>query len=194
MLAPALLLAALAGGATPTSAPSGGRTASWDSYRLILSRNIFARDRQAASFPSRFPREFAPRTGDQNLVLRGTVLQGPDRLAFFEDVRTEDCTEAAVGQAIGGGTLTWVGLDSVEYRAAAGPVRQIQIGEDLSGQPAASVASSQPSSGPADAVAATTSRPSFGPGFFTATSRPGFGPADRNPSDFSGRGRRGRSN
>jgi len=125
----ALLLAA---GAAVAVTPPGGRTASWDDYRLILTRNIFARDRSAPSRDHAAVTPPAPRSTDHQLVLTGVGVRGDVRAAFFEDSRTGETQQAAVGGTLDGGTLVSVSLDSVEYRCD-GVTRRISVGESLAG-------------------------------------------------------------
>jgi len=150
-----LVFASVAAGATPTSGPAVARNTSWDSYQIILTRNIFSRDRSTGRTAYSRP---APRSGRHYMVLTGVAMQGPDRVAFFEDNQTGEATVTWVGQALGNGTVVSVSLDSVEYRSGD-LTRTIMVGESLSG-PTDSLGSASAASGPADG----TSEADAGPG------------------------------
>ncbi len=127
-----MLLAALATGATTTSAPSASRGGSWEDYRAILERNIFARDRTA---PSREPGDLNRPSAagvEQSLVLTGVAVRGGVPLAFFEDGRTGETAKVALGQDLHRGKIISISLDSVEYRSGD-TTRKIFLGENLTG-------------------------------------------------------------
>lgn len=180
LLLPAGLVVFLAAGATPTGAPASRPSGSWDSYRLVVTRNIFARDRSARS---RVRPVFSQPTttygsGQQELVLFGVVVQDGLRLGLFEDTQTHQTVRVPAGQVVGRGTVVSVSLDGVEYRSG-GATRNIAIGESLSGLPAAPRASA-PTSLPAGSA---TSGTATGPGE----------PADKGASDILERMRQRRA-
>ncbi|MGA2266446.1 MAG: hypothetical protein ABSH10_08470 [Phycisphaerae bacterium] len=130
----ALLGAAMVMGAAPTSAPTTSPKTSWEAYRLILDRNIFARDRAAPSQEEGDAnRSGPPHGGEGSLILTGMATWGNVRLAFFEDSQTGETLKAVGGQALSRGTVISISLDSVEYRSG-GTMRRIFIGENLIGQ------------------------------------------------------------
>ena len=153
MLLTALALAALAlaaGPSTPASRPASAAAPSWDSYRIIVTRNIFQRDRSSSSRRGGSTSRPAARDFEHSVVLTGVALQDAARVAFFEDVRTGETTLACVGQTLGAGTIASISLDSVEYQSGTSS-RKIAIGENLAGAvatPSSSPAASQPASGP----------------------------------------------
>lgn len=156
-----LLLMALAGsGATPASQSTGVTKTSWEDYRLILSRNIFSRNRTAPRRESRngFSRPVRPAV-ESFLVLRGVGMQENLRIAFVEDTRSGQSYRVATGKSLGGGLIQSISLDGVEY-VLNGASRQINIGESLTGVPAGSAStSSQPSTLSADPTATSQAAP-----------------------------------
>ncbi|MFB3894070.1 MAG: hypothetical protein ACE15C_18840 [Phycisphaerae bacterium] len=137
-------------------------------YDLILTRNIFSRDRRPpqpprppmgpVSPPMRMP---APST----MLLTGVGVQDEVRIAFFEDTRTNESFWATPGQMLDGGTIMSISLDSIDYKYA-GSVHRVSVGEKLpsystsyyappptsmpasaESQPAATEPSSQPAGG-----------------------------------------------
>ena len=153
-----LLLAAGAVAVTPSTGPADDQNASWDSYRIILTRNIFVRDRSRPSQPRSTSTRPVPRSSEQTMVLAGVVLQGPFRVAFFEDTRTGETVRACEGQELGDGTLVSISLDGVEYRSGD-VTRKIVVGESVT-RLAASPDSSSASSLPAPGTSEAASRPS----------------------------------
>jgi hypothetical protein len=164
----ALLLMTLSGsGATPASQSTGLIKASWDDYRLILSRNIFSRNRTAPGREPRggFARTQRPPQPEGFLILRGVGMQDNLRIAFLEDSRSGQSYRVAAGKALGGGVIQSVSLDGVDF-VMNGVTRNITVGETLTGVPAGSVAtSSQPASSSAGLTAAASQAapPSSGP-------------------------------
>ena len=141
-------------------APAGPRPRSTSDYKLLVTRNIFARDRSTPSSSSP-PTSFSPPTSsgatptdEDCLVLKGTAGQGDRWLASFEDTRSSDTTIwVAPGQPIGPGKVVAVSIDGVQYRNGR-TARTVRIGENLAGgvvelpSSAAASASSQPTSEP----------------------------------------------
>jgi hypothetical protein len=130
----ALLIAAVIGLASAASAATD-KADSWDTFRVLVERNMFLRDR-------RLPRP--PRSGgapppadspDRRLVLTGTALCGSEFVAFFEDIRTGKTLRARVGGAVGTGKLKAVALNGVEYETG-GKATKIEIGWSLLGEAA----------------------------------------------------------
>lgn len=168
-----ILILAMAAGAcaaetaSPTSMPASN-LASWDSYKLLLTRNIFLRDRTAYQ-PGERRMEPATR-GDSPIVLTGTIVQGNDRTAFFEDTGSGRTLRVFEGQNVANAKLTSISIDRVEL-SSGGAMRAIQVGQTLAGAnyeastapPAASTAaSSQPSSSASGQPQPTQAQPSSG--------------------------------
>ena len=116
----------------PAKAATPGNTKpTWDDYRIILDRNIFARDRSA---PSATHRSIAPSTPpvEESIVLTGVAVRGDARVAFFENTRTGETVRAVPGGVLAGGSVSAISLDSVDYRAGEA-TRTISVGQNLAG-------------------------------------------------------------
>jgi len=143
----------------PSSAPAGTRSVSFDDYRIIVTRNIFARNRYMPTQGAPVSRPTVSQERENSLVLTGVAAQGKVREAFFEDNRSGETLRVPVGSAFSAGTIVSVSFDGVVYRTG-GVTRKITVGESLAGVPAGLYvpgASSQP-------VAAAASEPAGGPG------------------------------
>jgi hypothetical protein len=151
------LVAAGMSAATPATKPAPSENkVTWDSYRLIVTRNIFSRDRRAPTrerTPTYTPSAPRPQPTGPNLVLTGVVVQETQCIAFFEDSASGDTTGAVAGQALAKGRVRSVCLDGVEYESG-GVCRKIAIGQSLDGQ---SVSFDRTPTASAPAGTATTS-------------------------------------
>lgn len=152
------------GGSFATSQPAGITGDSFESYQVISSQNIFVKDRRPRPTFTPSNNGFIPRPAPYSVVLTGIgLLEGDDpqesqTVAFFEDSRTGGTTRATIGQALDGGKIVAISLDSVEYEKN-GTRRRITVGRDLAGavnvvsasgsmtRPA-DTASTQPTTGP----------------------------------------------
>ena len=102
-----LAAAAVAGGQGAAVRPAEDANASWDSYRVLMTRNIFMQDRSRPPAPTAAPSRstyYAPpppaAPGAQRaLALTGIAQSGPKRVAFLEDTRTGDIVRAFPGDA-----------------------------------------------------------------------------------------------
>ena len=149
MLLTIVVAATIAGGARTTSTARPAATALPGNYSLIINRNIFLRNR--SSRPPRPDYNRPPADGSSELILAGVAVQGPERIAFFENSGTGETARLTVGQDFGGGTITAVRLDGVDLTVGK-TVRTIAVGETLSGrriEPAAPTAASSPTASPA---------------------------------------------
>lgn len=153
--AAALCLAALspAAPAASAAAPAAATTPvqpSFDRYQVLLSNNIFVRDRQRWE-RFRPGHSGPPLTPEEATALRGVVRQGEGAKAvyfvFLEDVRTQQTTKMRVGDPVCAGMLANPTLDSVDY-LKNGVAKRIEVGENLTGKEAAAPAPAQP--GPED--------------------------------------------
>ncbi len=133
----------------------------WDSYRVIVVRNMFSRNRSAPR--PRVPQFIAPPPPPPpEIRLAGVMLQGKWRQAFFESSAGGAWT-LGVGQQIKGRTLTDITVDGVELNYM-GATSRIAVDQTLTGQ-----APRQPLT--SSSAAATTS------GSGTADSRPSTQPS-----------------
>lgn len=169
LLLTAGVVAAVVAAAAPLAAtpPVDGRKATWDRYSLIVSRNIFSRDRRGPSrerpaFTSRT--DYSPRP-ERPVVLTGIAFQEGQYLAFFEDPRAAQPVWATVGQAVFGGWVKSISLDSVVFQSGSS-TRTIAIGQSLEGEAVMLGATAVF----AEPTTTTSSAPATGPG---AASGPG---------------------
>jgi len=133
--AAAILGAAALAATSAGPPPQAGRNTPWDAYSLLLTRNIFSRNRTVytprAWRPTSRPVDTRPAPA---MVLTGTAVQERGRIAFFEDPMTGETLWAVPGQAVGGGTLVAVSESSVEYRSW-GARRTLLLGDSITGAP-----------------------------------------------------------
>jgi len=161
--AAALWLAAIspaAPAAAPSAAPDQAKAPAqetFDKYRILLTNNIFVRDR--ARYAPREPGPIGPPlTPEEATALRGVVRQGEGANAayfvFLEDVRTQETTKMRVGDPVCAGKFVNPTLDSVEY-LKNGVTKRIEIGENLTGAravtPAPQAAQPDAANGPGSA-------------------------------------------
>jgi hypothetical protein len=134
--------------AAPAARPATKTPAqeSFDRYQVLLSNNIFVRDR-ARWNPRGRAAAGSPLTPEEATALRGVVRQGEGANAtyyvFLEDVRTQETTKMRVGAPVCAGKLVNPTLDSVDY-LKNGVAKRIQVGQNLTGKQAATPAPAQP--------------------------------------------------
>jgi hypothetical protein len=105
-------------------------------FAIFQTRNVFAHGKGGASAAG-------PAGPEAGFILRG-VVQAEDRLiAFVEDKAGNRVIEVTSGQAIARGKVVAVNLDGFEYQGVGG-VKQIKVGQDLSGQIAPPTPTSKP--------------------------------------------------
>jgi hypothetical protein len=153
-------------------APASPKPRATSDYKLLVTRNIFARDRSVPyqgpvgpSWPTT-PETRPDRTpSDEDcLVLSGTAGQGDRWLASFEDTRSRDMTLwVAPGQSIGPGKVVAITFDGVQYRNGA-TVRIVHIGENLAGGAPVESSAAGISSSAASSTASSQPAPSAGGG------------------------------
>ncbi len=187
----ALIAAAAYGAAAKTSAtrPAAERVSTWDDYQIIVSRNMFSKDRArwrpSSYVPSSRPAVSSyvsrPREERTGYILTGIGHAELQRVAFFEDTSSGSTVRAWVGQALDKGYVTAITLDSVVYQRN-GVVRRIEIGQNLSGAivgvPAdgSAIAGMMPTTGPASTQ--PTSEPTGATSAPAGASPPGNTAAD----------------
>ena len=144
------LLAAVA--AVPAqNRPAPATDNSWDSYQIVITRNIFSKDRTAlemstARRASEYSRP-APKAEDC-LTLTGVVQRGGVCVAFLEDSRTGETTMVTSGGPVADGVLRSVSLDQVEYVGST-RTRIAKVGETLGDAPSTQPTTMQSATGPA---------------------------------------------
>ena len=130
----ALLVAAVIGLASAASAATD-KADSWDTFRVLVERNMFLRDRRPPRPPRAGHAASPADSPERQLVLTGTALCGTEFVAFFENTRTGKTLRARAGGAVGAGKLKAVTLNGVEYETG-GKATKIEIGWSLLGEAA----------------------------------------------------------
>lgn len=138
-----------------------------DEYQVIISRNMFIRERQQPREPStqpvvNRPVETPPDIPERRFVLRGVVLEEEGIRAYFENASGQ-IMKISPGDAIATGYISQIMIDTVTYTLADGEVRQIEIGQNLEGTRVSAPMSRTSSAG-------TTSTSTSGAGSGTAAS------------------------
>lgn len=101
-----------------------------DAYQLLVERNIFDRNRRVYH-PS--ARASTSSTGVQNpFTLTGLVREHGTYSAFIEDSRSGTTTKYELGDSVGGGKISAVGLDHIDF-TQDGRTMSIALGQTLAG-------------------------------------------------------------
>jgi hypothetical protein len=104
-----LLAAALS---APAVLPVEGAAPPFDSYKIIIERNIFDSNRVAAPAPGQLaPKVEAP---PERITLTGVFLSGRKCVAFFEGSRSDYTGAVSQGDTIAGLKLVEVGFNQVK--------------------------------------------------------------------------------
>jgi hypothetical protein len=145
-----IVASALAVGAGPETATRPAvAPVNWKTYNLVLSRNIFTRDRSSRQRPD--GNISAGTQGKNELVLAGVAVQGPEQTAFFEDSASGETSRLTVGQSVGEGMITAIRMEGVDI-TAGDSTRTIAVGETLSGRRVELKSAPAPSATPAGAA------------------------------------------
>lgn len=116
-----------------------------ESYRVIVERNIFLRDRRTATRPattSTAPSPEAetpppaPLAPEAEYLLVGVALDDQAVRAYVEHVPQGRLLAVGPGDAIAGGQIVQITLDAVEFAGDSGSL-WIEIGHNFLGQPVA---------------------------------------------------------
>jgi hypothetical protein len=111
-----------------------------DSYRVLLSRSIFARDGRAAIGPPgagtrghNVPGQWVGPPGiEASLVFRGVTLTDGSYAAYIEDVTGGGVRRFSRGEDIAAGRIAGISLNGMDYQS--GPkVTRIALGHNLAG-------------------------------------------------------------
>jgi len=146
------LLAAAAATVPTQDRPAAASGNSWDSYQIVITRNIFSKSRTALEMPTQARhtndgRSAAPKAEDC-LTLTGVVERGGVCVAFLEDSRTGETNLVTVGGAIADGVLRSVSFDQVEYVSST-RTRLVKVGQTLGDTPSTQPTTTQSTTGPA---------------------------------------------
>jgi hypothetical protein len=109
-------------------------------FAVLQQRNVFGTS-QDAHGPG------ASGGPEGTLVFRGAVSAGGVFTAFIEDLGAKNWIQATVGTALARGKIKSIDIDGIEYEAA-GQSRRIEVGQDLNGQAAPVIATTQPAAPP----------------------------------------------
>ena len=146
----------------PTAHASDGGRQTYDSFRLVHTRNVFDPDRR----PARASGPAAPTAAAaaDYLALTGIALDGEQTLAFFSGSRAEFNKVVPAGTGIGGATITKINPMNIEVerhgRHLVVAVGQTVPLDDKSNPAAAPV--EQPAAAPASGGGGTSSSPAAG--------------------------------
>jgi len=148
------LLCGLAGRAS--AAPNADERAQSDRYRVLVDRNIFARDRGRSWPPASTGGTYRPQFASQGrYVLTGVALHDDMAVAFVEDTTARTTGRYRVGDSLAAGKVRSILIDAIEYETN-GAVVQVKLGATLAGGEATALpAASTPAQ--ASPAAATSS-------------------------------------
>jgi hypothetical protein len=85
---------------------------------------------------------------EASFVLKGAVDVGGRLTAFVEDLSAKRVVQVTAGQPIARGRVKGITLDAIEYEAAGGPAKRIEVGQNLMGQVVPPTPASKPAAGP----------------------------------------------
>ena len=135
---PAALLVASSAYASGTEPAQ--RPASQDDYKLVVTRNIFVRERGSRRADDASQRTPAPASRPERYIaLRGIVSEGAEFVAFLEDVRTGATSVLRTGDAIASARLSTITRDYIECESDDG-TRRVEVGQTLEGEASSPVA------------------------------------------------------
>ena len=96
-----------------------GPSGSWDTYRIVVERNMFSRQRGPRVDRSRSERQVpvAPPAPDPEsyVVLKGIVQEDGAFIAFLEDTQSGQILRVRQGDSVVRGKIKALTLDSIEY-------------------------------------------------------------------------------
>jgi hypothetical protein len=111
----------------PTSQPTS-RPSLPPEYAVLQTRNVFKHGPSKPGGPG------APGGPEASFVLKGIVEAEAKYTAFIEDKNAKSVTSVGIGGAIALGKIKSINLDAIEYEAAAGGTRRIEVGRNLMGE------------------------------------------------------------
>jgi hypothetical protein len=135
-------------------------------YDVLLTRSIFARDKNRARTPTPERIDQRPET---TMVLRGVMDQDGTYTAFVEDTSAGKLQEIKPGDPVARGRVARITLGGVEYESS-GLLTRVGIGANLDGVAVAAVPAPQPSPQRAAEAAAQPAGAKSPPGDKTAAS------------------------
>lgn len=109
-------------------------------FAIFQSRNAFARGGKTGPGPG-------PGGPEAAFVLRGVAQAGDSLIAFLEDKAAKHVMQFSVGQTVARGKISSINLDGIVYQGM-GNVKNIKVGQDLSGQVVPPTPTSKPAAPP----------------------------------------------
>jgi hypothetical protein len=125
-----LLAAICIAGPVVSAADQSGADTSRQKFDVLVERNMFSRQRGAAS-KSRSGQEVVP-PPEHFVVLTGLVRQNGEYFAFLEDSKKGTVTRVHAGDAVLDGRVSSVALDAIEYTKESGTLK-VKLGQNLEG-------------------------------------------------------------
>jgi len=113
-------------------APDGN--SGWEQYRILVQRNIFARDRGRMRHASKDSDEMGPPAPkvDAETVLLGVLDKDGQLVAFLENTRTAAVQMLHTDDPVARGKVGAITLDSIEYVCGGSSVL-VGVGKNLEG-------------------------------------------------------------
>lgn len=131
----------------------------WEDYQILVRRNIFSRNRGATRLPSGPATPATPPPPEHFVLLRGTVKQGEEFTAVFENMRSGEVLRRKAGEALLDGTVERVENGKVIYSRGEENV-VVGMGENLekSGTSQETLLSTGGTTNPSSSVSAPASQ------------------------------------
>jgi len=120
--------------AQPADPNAAAQPNSWESFGIILNRNIFSRQRRPVRVETERVEE-TPRVmpnPESYYLLKGVVQQDDDFIAFIEDTQNSTVLRLRRGDPVARGTIKTLTLDGLEY-LKDDKTTVVQMGRDLEG-------------------------------------------------------------
>lgn len=113
---------------------SAEQTDTWATYKVIVERNMFSRQRGAAERRQRdTDREVVTVPDPESYYrLRGIAQENGTFIAFIEDTRTNETLKLRQGASVARGAIESLDLDSIVFRIEDRTIT-VAIGQDLLG-------------------------------------------------------------
>ena len=128
-------LVAAAWAASERGGDRSAREDSWDTYRVIVERNMFSRQRgvRRERFTSEERRPLPPVPNPESYyVLKGIVQEDSVFTAFIEDTQRGGVLRVGKGDKVARGEVKAISLDSIEYQLGEKTIT-VTLGLDLEG-------------------------------------------------------------
>ena len=120
----------------PVDPNQAAKPNSWESFNLVLTRNIFSRTRIAwrPRQEEEQPRAtVVTRNPEAYFVLKGVVQENDDFYAFVENSQDGTSLQVRRGDPVARGTIKTLTLDGLEYQMEGKDPVVVRVGYDLEG-------------------------------------------------------------